>query len=677
MKTANATATSPDDIQTTTSKADKLLASYDITETEFILPVGMMQDFPHIFKVVTFVVWFAFTIFHHYQQWHSVSNAYAFDNNANTTSTFPKTSPIILAIHLVADIFFIVIFLILQGGQVFVKPKQTSLYLTHKNSPDALPMVDILIPTCGEPLDCLKDTIKACLILDYPPQKLRIWILDDAKSSNLKQWCEDTIYLLDFPKNTRRCLPQVLYRSRTKIPGVPHHFKGGNLNYGLSEILKCSVQPDFIAQFDADMVPSRSFLRSLLPHLLKDPKLGVAFVPQRFYNVPEPDWLLQDLEYFFSAMVQVADSFDAATYIGSGYIFRRQALTEGPTTGFGYQTMNEDFNTSIITLRKGWRTKYVHEDLQFGLIPDTLRGHMKQRSRWALGLLDTVKYHNFLIFCRDLEFQQKVPIIMAALGTVLCNFTEIFHILSLLLSPFTPLNASGPPQTFALGGFLTLLQTRALYVTLFLIHFLLSANSIGTIRTVRGYGHHISCVLYLAPTYLCFFFLPKMWGGGKSVYVPTGTASALLEDDEFERIKGKRRGLVGRLWGMVVGDGLWMNVVLVGCFVWGVWRRWVGLGCGQMALNGLLGLLIEGRKNEEVVLRRVGEFGMCLAKSLRGENLSSVWMAGLYSMPLIYMVFPSNMPERSTFVPREENTGAPLFDRNSLQRQREQQRRWQ
>ncbi|KAJ3409798.1 hypothetical protein HDV05_004266 [Chytridiales sp. JEL 0842] len=542
------------------------------------------------------------------------------------------------------------------------------MFLTYNNPPDTLPMVDILIPTCGEPLDVLKDTIKACLCIDYAPQRLRIWILDDAKSPHLKQWCEEALYLLDFPKTTRTRsgLPQLLYRSRTKIPGVPHYFKGGNLNYGLSEIIKCTVQSDFIAQFDADMIPSRSFLRSLLPHLLKNPKVGVAFAPQRFYNVPKTDWLIQDMEYFFSTMVQVANSADAATYIGSGYIFRRQALTQGVPTGFGYQTMNEDFNTSIITLRKGWRTKLVQEDLQFGLIPDTLSGHFKQRSRWALGLLDTVKHHNFLLFARDLELKQKIPLIMAAFGTVLANFVEIFHMLSLLLSPFTP------PVSSHLPNPTTPPQSRAVYATLYLIHFLCAANPTGALRTLRGLSHHISCALYLAPTYLSFFLLPRKWGGGRSVYVPTGTVSAVSEDDALERVEGKKGGWSGRWGEMLVDEGLWMNLILVGGFVGGVGRRWVGMGCGGMVLD-----VIFGRNRGEGVLRKAGEAGMCLARAVRGENLSSAWMAGLYSMPLLYMLYHSPPPERSTLVPRDETTGAPLFERDSLAKQREEQRRWQ
>jgi cellulose synthase/poly-beta-1,6-N-acetylglucosamine synthase-like glycosyltransferase len=43
--------------------------------------------------------------------------------------------------------------------------------------------------------------------------------------------------------------------SREKIPGKPHHFKAGNLNFGLEQItLLPGGSAEFVAALDADMV---------------------------------------------------------------------------------------------------------------------------------------------------------------------------------------------------------------------------------------------------------------------------------------------------------------------------------------------------------------------------------------------------------------------------------------
>ena len=54
--------------------------------------------------------------------------------------------------------------------------------------------------------------------------------------------------------------------------------------------------------------------------------------------------------------------------------------------GIPTDQMNEDIMTSLLTHDKGWKTVYVWEPLQWGLVPDTYAGHAKQAMRWASGL---------------------------------------------------------------------------------------------------------------------------------------------------------------------------------------------------------------------------------------------------------------------------------------------------
>jgi cellulose synthase/poly-beta-1,6-N-acetylglucosamine synthase-like glycosyltransferase len=88
------------------------------------------------------------------------------------------------------------------------------------------PYVDVFITCCGEDDDLVLDTVRAAADLDWPRDRFRVIVLDDGKSQGLERACED---LKDTYYN-------VFYRSRPKFPGVPHHFKAGNLNYGLEEV---------------------------------------------------------------------------------------------------------------------------------------------------------------------------------------------------------------------------------------------------------------------------------------------------------------------------------------------------------------------------------------------------------------------------------------------------------
>jgi cellulose synthase/poly-beta-1,6-N-acetylglucosamine synthase-like glycosyltransferase len=60
---------------------------------------------------------------------------------------------------------------------------------------------------------------------------------------------------------------------------------------------------------------------------------------------------------------------------------RRSALDQ--IGGFPIGSLAEDVCTSSILLGAGWKTAYIHEPLQFGTVPDSFAGHIKQRTRWV------------------------------------------------------------------------------------------------------------------------------------------------------------------------------------------------------------------------------------------------------------------------------------------------------
>jgi len=50
---------------------------------------------------------------------------------------------------------------------------------------------------------------------------------------------------------------------------------------------------------------------------------------------------------------------------------------------FPLGSLAEDVCTSSMFLGAGWNTAFVHEPLQFGTVPESLSGHLKQRTRWV------------------------------------------------------------------------------------------------------------------------------------------------------------------------------------------------------------------------------------------------------------------------------------------------------
>lgn len=155
----------------------------------------------------------------------------------------------------------VVLFLILMSRSVDRSAEVDQLARRFFARPEsALPSVDIFIPTYNEPLDVLERTIVGALALDYPKDKLAVYVLDDGRRDWLKTFCEG--------------------RGAVHVTRSDNaHAKAGNMNNGLRV-----SSGDFVAVFDADFVPYRHFLKRTLP-FFQDETIGIVQTPQHFFNV--------------------------------------------------------------------------------------------------------------------------------------------------------------------------------------------------------------------------------------------------------------------------------------------------------------------------------------------------------------------------------------------------------
>ena len=115
----------------------------------------------------------------------------------------------------------------------------------------------------------VENTAAAACAIDYPAKSFRVIVLDDAHSDKLSK-------LIHKLSKTRKNL---YYTARDK--GENHHFKAGNLNHGTKFVESLpGGAAEYIAALDADMIPDPQWLRALLPHMLKDPKMSIVQPPQ-------------------------------------------------------------------------------------------------------------------------------------------------------------------------------------------------------------------------------------------------------------------------------------------------------------------------------------------------------------------------------------------------------------
>lgn len=234
--------------------------------------------------------------------------------------------------------------------------------------PASLPHVDVFIATYNEPPEVLEKTITGAMALDWPKDRITLWVLDDGRRNWLRRIVQD--------RGAR-------YMTRPDNAGA----KAGNINAAI----KRTSAPFFLV-LDADFVPQKTFLFRTMG-FFDDPGIGIVQVPHNFFNSDPIQSSLNmshvmpdDQRFFFEAIMPGRDGHDCAFCCGSNGIVRRSAL-EAVGGGLPTDSITEDMLLSIEMLRKGFITRYLNERLAFGLAPESINAFFVQRSRWARGAI--------------------------------------------------------------------------------------------------------------------------------------------------------------------------------------------------------------------------------------------------------------------------------------------------
>ncbi len=264
------------------------------------------------------------------------------------------------------------------------------------DNPEEWPHVDVLIPTYNEPLDVVRYTALGALNMDWPADKLHVYILDDGRRKEFEQFAFEA---------------GLGYKTRSDNK----HAKAGNINTALK-----SMTAPYVAIFDCDHVPTRSFLQMTMGWFLRDRKLGILQTPHHFYS---PDPFERNLgqfriipnegELFYGIVQDGNDFWNASFFCGSCAVLRRSALDE--IGGIATETVTEDAHTSLRMQISGWNTAYINIPQAAGLATERLSAHVGQRIRWARGMIQIMRTDNPL-FAPGLKFPQR-----------LCYFNAMMH----------------------------------------------------------------------------------------------------------------------------------------------------------------------------------------------------------------------------------------------------------
>ena len=282
----------------------------------------------------------------------------------------------------------------------YQKMRMNKFHLECPEIPDeSYPDVDVFIATHNEPVDILYKTVNACTFMTYPDKsKVHIYICDDGNRKEVAKLAREFgVGYLGLADNKEA--------------------KSGNLNNALGK-----TSSPLIATFDADMIPQHTFLMKTVPYFLLSRfikedgkwrlrkeeeidqkfKLGLIQTPQSFYN---PDLFQFNLyaegnipneQDFFSREVNtMRNTSNAVAYTGSNTVILRKAMEK--IGGFPLKTITEDFETSIRIQKAGYITYATDEIQAAGLTTTTIKSMIRQRVRWARGIIQSLQNTHAII----------------------------------------------------------------------------------------------------------------------------------------------------------------------------------------------------------------------------------------------------------------------------------------
>ncbi len=251
-----------------------------------------------------------------------------------------------------------------------------------------LPRVAILVPAWNE-ATVLDATIDRLMALDYPTERLRIYVVDDASTDNT---------------------PELMAAKAEQYPGSVYHLrrdKGGEgkahtLNHGLAVILGDDWMEALLIM-DADVIYRTDSLRKMTRHLADD---QVGAVTAYIKEGSQPSGTLtRFIEYEYitaqAAGRRAQNVLGAVACLAGGAQLHSRANLEALGGRIDTSTLAEDTCTTFNTQLGGRKVVFEPNAVALAEEPERIIGLWKQRVRWARGNVHVTSAYRKVWFHRS------------------------------------------------------------------------------------------------------------------------------------------------------------------------------------------------------------------------------------------------------------------------------------
>ena len=292
------------------------------------------------------------------------------------------------------------------------------------------PMVAVLIPTYGEPVEMVQITLESVLSQGWPQERLLILIGDDSHRSQIQEMVEKV------KQHTPLAHIRYFEPPRKGTPQRKGSAKDGNLNAMLDFVVQDYPGIAFIETRDADdLVGDANFLRYALGYLQQSPDVSyVQSIKDTLVSQGDPFGNRQS--FFYRGVMQARHAANAVFPCGSGLIWRTAALRQ--IGGFPTWNLVEDLYSGYVAMQHGLKGAYLPIVGAVGQSsPEDIPNVYKQLGTWALDTTRLCIWKNpwftkGLTFAQRMQFTElcmfymfSIPLLIFACTVIISLFTGI------------------------------------------------------------------------------------------------------------------------------------------------------------------------------------------------------------------------------------------------------------
>ena len=234
------------------------------------------------------------------------------------------------------------------------------------------PNIAVLIPAWNEGA-VIGASIDRLLSLEYPPDRLRIYVVDDASTDDTPEVIQD---------RAARHRGRVVHLRREKGGEGKAH----TLNHGIKVLLAADWMEAMLIM-DADVIYAPDSLRKLARHLA-DPHVGAVTAYIKEGSSPG-NYMTRFIAYEYitaqAASRRAQNVFGALACLAGGAQLHSRANLEAIGGRIDTTSLAEDTFTTFKTQLAGRRVVFDGNATVLAEEPDTIDGLWKQRLRWARG----------------------------------------------------------------------------------------------------------------------------------------------------------------------------------------------------------------------------------------------------------------------------------------------------